>query len=90
MKVYGSLKDNFMRLAQRSSRVSNYLASMSSTARTFQVQQFDFCLFDGENLIPKQVTELVSRDSATFPGVKALGLACDHQKLVKLKGPKDT
>lgn len=39
-------------------------------------------------MTPKQATKSVSRDSAALLGVKALGLAYNHQNLVKFNGPQ--
>ncbi|KAI0015385.1 ankyrin repeat-containing domain protein [Xylariomycetidae sp. FL0641] len=39
--------------------------------------------------IVRKYAELVSRDSATLPGVDKYGLACNHRNLVRFDGPKD-
>ncbi|KAI0398353.1 hypothetical protein F5Y17DRAFT_412009 [Xylariaceae sp. FL0594] len=84
------LKHEFMRLAGKISPRIELLC--------FWEEQFtDFSKMAGlpslyglaKLVIPKNLQEFVSAESAVLPGVDNYGLACDHRNLVKFDGHKD-
>jgi hypothetical protein len=80
------LKNDFVRLVGKlSQKIELYCF--------YEERETNFAQLSGlpANLLkfPKNIANVVSRESATLPGVEEMGLACIHRDLVKFDGPKD-
>lgn len=82
-----TLKHDFMRLVNKVDPkikvICFYEEQMTDWANVVRLPSF-FNI-----VVPKELSVLVSRDSATLPGVDEHGLACTHRNLVKFKSSKD-